>query len=299
MKTAILFTAAFFSGLSLPLMAQQPAAGADQSTSAPSLRTQAEQSAAASAQPAHGAPSAKLSEMALEYMRPVTCELAGKLDSKSARVGDSVVARTTMNLLTADGTEIPKGAKFIGHVTDVHAYASDEAESHLSLVFDHAQWSGGQSVAIHTLIEALTPRPALTAPSMDIGDSMGSRTADASAPGMGGVRAGGGALGGTAGGAASTAGTLGANANPGSVLRNTGQTVGDLATNTTASIGPVASVGPVTAAMMGLHATGIPGVSLAGDATGAVSGTLFASKRNVHLDAGTQLTLAVSPVVTQ
>lgn len=299
MKTAILFTAAFFSGFSLPSIGQQPAAGADQNTSAPSLRTQAEQSAAASAQPAHGTSSAKLSEMALEYMRPVNCELAGKLDSKSARVGDAVVARTTMNLLTADGTEIPRGAKFIGHVSDVQAYASGEAESHLSLVFDHAQWSGGQSVAIHTLIEALTPRPALAVPSMDNGDSMGSATASADARSMGGLRAGGGALGGTAGGAASTAGSLGANPNAGGDLRNTGQTVGDLASNATPSVGPVASVGPVTAAMMRLHATGVPGLLLAGDATGAVSGTLSASRRNVHLDAGTQLTLAVSPVVTQ
>lgn len=297
MKTAILFTAAFFSGFSLPSIAQQPATGADQSPSTPSLRTQAEQSAAASAQPAHGAPSAKISEMALEYMRPVNCELAGKLDSKSAKVGDSVVVRTTMNLLTADGTEIPRGAKFIGHVTDVQAYASGEAESRLSLVFDHAQWSGGQSVAIHTLIEALTPRPALAAPPMDNGDSMGSATASADARSMGGLRAGGGALGGTASAAASTAGSLGAN--PGGVLRNTGQTVGDLASNATPPVGPVVSVGPVTAAMMRLHATGIPGVLLAGDATGAVSGTLSASRRNVHLDAGTQLTLAVSPVVTQ
>lgn len=295
MKTAILFTAAFVSGFSLPPIAQQPAAGTDQSTSAPASQSQADQSAAASAQPAHGAPSAKISEMALEYMRPVSCELAGKLDSKSAKVGDSVVARTTMNVLTADGTEIPKGAKFVGHVTDVQAH-SGQTEAHVSLVFDHAEWSGGHSVAIHTLIEALTPPPALAAPSMDNGDSMGSPTGGAGARGMGGVRSGP-ALDGTAGAAASTAGNLGANA--GGVLRNTGQAPGNIATNATAPVGPVSSVGPTAVAMMGLHATGIPGVMLSGDATGAASGTLSASKRNVHLDVGTQLTLAVSPVVSQ
>lgn len=297
MKTAILFTSAFLSGLSLPLMAQQPATGTDQSTSTSASQSQPDQSAAASAQPAHGAPSAKISEMALEYMRPVSCELAGKLDSKSAKVGDSVVARTTMNLLTADGTEIPKGAKFVGHVTDVQAHDSGQAESHLTLVFDHAEWSGGHSVAIHTLIEALTPPPALAAPLMDNGDSMGSPTGGAGARSMGGARSGGGALGGTADAAASTAGNLGANA--GGVLRNTGQSAGDIATNATAPVGPVSSVGPITAATMGLHPTGIPGVMLSGDATGVASGTFSASKRNVHLDAGTQLTLAVSPVVSQ
>ena len=40
-------------------------------------------------------------------------ELQDKLDSKTAKVGDSVVVKT------ADGTEIPKGTKLVGRVTDV------------------------------------------------------------------------------------------------------------------------------------------------------------------------------------
>lgn len=298
MKTAFLFTAAFVSGLSLPLMAQQAAAAADQSRSASSPQSQADQSAAASAQPAHGAPSAKISAMAFDYMRPVNCELAGKLDSKSAKIGDSVVAKTTMSMHTADGTEIPRGAKLMGHVTDVQAHASGQAESHLSLVFDHAEWSGGHSVAIHSVIETVTPPPNVAAIDNDESASSMGGAGSRGLSGLGGTRSGGGALGGTAGAATSTAGNLGANA--GGVLHTTGQAAGDVASNATVPLGQVgSSLNAAAAATMGVHATGIPGVMLSGDASGAVSGTLSASKRNVHLDAGSQIILAVSPVVSQ
>ncbi len=47
------------------------------------------------------------------------------------------------------------------------------------------------------------------------------------------------------------------------------------------------------------HATGIPGLMLAGDATGATSGTLSASRKNVHLDSGTQLVMGVAAATSR
>jgi hypothetical protein len=45
-----------------------------------------------------------------------------------------------------------------------------------------------------------------------------------------------------------------------------------------------------------VHATGIPGIMLAGrgSAASSASGTLWASKKNVHLDGGTQIALLVA-----
>jgi hypothetical protein len=47
------------------------------------------------------------------------------------------------------------------------------------------------------------------------------------------------------------------------------------------------------------QATGVPGVALAGDVSGATSGTLFASKKNIHLDSGTQVVLGVATAVSR
>ena len=54
-------------------------------------------------------------------MSPVSGELMSKLDSKTAKAGDSVVIQTKSSAKTADGTEIPKGSKLVGHVLVVHA----------------------------------------------------------------------------------------------------------------------------------------------------------------------------------
>jgi len=42
------------------------------------------------------------------------------------------------------------------------------------------------------------------------------------------------------------------------------------------------------------HTTGVRGVMLSGDATGATSGTLSAANKNIHLDSGTQMVLGVA-----
>lgn len=298
MKTAIFFAAALAFGVSHSLPAQQTAADADQSTAA---QSQVDQSAAASAQAAHGAASAHISELAYSYMRPLNCELASKLDSKSAKTGDAVVARTTESVRTADGTVIPKGARLVGHVTDVQAHTSSQADSHLSIAFDRAEWSGGHSLPIRSVIQAVTPPVnAFASASAGSDDSLaGPIGGGAGSRGGGSARGGGGLLGGTASTAGSATGNLGSNlgANAGGAVRTAGQATGDVAGNA----GAVASTGvsAATSASMGVHATGVPGVMLAGDASGTTAGTLSASKRNVHLNSGTQLTVAVSAAGTQ
>ena len=52
----------------------------------------------------------------------MTGELDGKLDSKTAKVGDRVVLKTMDKVQTSDGTVIPRGSRLVGHVTEVQAY---------------------------------------------------------------------------------------------------------------------------------------------------------------------------------
>jgi hypothetical protein len=303
---ANLFAIAFF-GTSLSAPAQQSSAAAAESAAVSAAHNQVDQSAVASAQGANGATSTHLSEAAYGYMRPVNCELAGKLDSKSAKVGDAVVAKTRESVRAADGTIIPKGANLVGHIADVQAHSSSEAESHLGIVFDRVEWSGGHSLPIHSVIQGIAPPlNAFASGSAGDDDSLASPVgAGAGSRGMANTR-GGGILGGTAGAAGSAAGNLGSNlgantSNLGASAGGTLRTAGEATAETAGNTGAVAStgVGAATSASMGAHATGVPGVMLAGDASGSTAGTLSASRRNVHLDSGTQLTIAVAAGVSQ
>jgi hypothetical protein len=90
-------------------------------------------------------------------MSPVSGELIGKVDSKTAKTGDSVVVQTKTSVKTADGTEIPKGSKLVGHVMASRASVGGE-NSQVALQFDHVELKGGQSVPVaHSEIESISP----------------------------------------------------------------------------------------------------------------------------------------------
>ena len=231
-------------------------------------------------------------------LRPVKGELEGRLDSKTAKPGDKVIVKTSEKMRTADGTEIPKGSRLVGHVTEVQAHEKGHAESHMGLEFDRADLRGGQSMAIHSMIESVQPSAsAVAAGTMDneeafatpVGGGGGSMGGGA----IGGGRVGGGGLlGGTAGGAAAATGSLGSNlgSTAGSAMRATGDVSGGAAAN----LGHGVSGAAGGAAALGAHATGIQGVMLNGEAVGSASGMLSAANKNIHLDSGTQMVLGVA-----
>src|SRR5205823_8871438 len=87
-------------------------------------------------------------------MSPVNGELVSKLDSKTAKTGDSVVVQTKASVKTADGTEIPKGSKLVGHVMGVHPSGAGD-NSQVALQFDHIELKGGQNVPVHSQIQSI------------------------------------------------------------------------------------------------------------------------------------------------
>lgn len=268
---------------SLPIFAQQASAYAQQSASASAGGVGASESANSSS-------SADL--------RPVSGELESKLDSKTAKVGDAVIVKTRSAVKTADGTVIPKGARLVGHVTDVQAHGSGNADSRIGLAFDRAEWKNGGSVAIHSVIEAVQPPVNLAA--QDSGDVDGGIAAP-----MGGGRAGGGGavgvrggglVGGTVGGVTRT--TAGVTSGLGSTSSSTIDATGHLAAGATSTVGSTVHETAGASGSVIAHATGVPGVALSNEASAAssgnVSGTLFGSRRNVHLDSGTRMTMALA-----
>jgi hypothetical protein len=271
-------------------MAQQVNATAEQNASASARGAHVDQSTNANA-------SANAGHAASAEFRPVKGELENRVDSKTAKPGDKVILKTREKMRTSDGTEIPKGSRLVGHVTEVQAHEKGHAESHMGFEFDRAELKGGQSMAIHSMIESVQPNAsAVAAGAMDNEDTfstpMGGGGGSLGGAISGGRVGGGGLLGGTAGGAAAATGSLGSNlgTTAGSAMRATGDVSGGAAAN----LGPGLHGAADGAAGLGAHATGIQGVMLNGEAAGSASGMLSAANKNIHLDSGTQMVLGVA-----
>jgi hypothetical protein len=242
---------------------------------------------------------------ASEDMRPVSGELQGKLDSKTAKPGDPVVLKTSDKAKAADGTVIPKGSRLVGHVTDVQSHDSGHADSQMGIVFDRAELKNGQTMVIHSVIQSVGPRTsAIAAGSMDSDDSFGApMSGGGGGRAMGSGRAGGGLVGGggglVGGAAGSTVGRTsyateqagaGVASTTSGAVRSTGRVAGD----TAAGVGSGAHAVAGSSGSLATHATGFPGVMLAGSASNASSGTFSASKKNIHFDSGTEMQLGIA-----
>ncbi len=218
------------------------------------------------------------------YLTPVETELAGKLDSKNATVGQPVSAKTTETAKLADGTTLPRGTRLDGHVTQVQAHSKDQPYASLAIVFDRAELKDGQSVALRAVMRTLAPPATLPSPSDNL-------MAD------GPMGPGGGASAGSRGAMGLGGSTAGSAVHP--VQQTAGSTLGGPVADTRSIVdatanpeaGAVAHAGDSVSAAP--RATGLPGVMLSNAAGADASGRLMASGKNISLDSGTRITLAV------
>jgi hypothetical protein len=217
-------------------------------------------------------------------LKPVSGELMGKLDSKSAKQGDSVVVKTSEDLKFPGGAEIPKGSKLVGHVTNVQARGDGKENSQIAIQFDRAEVKGGQEMAIESVIQSI-------APASDAGISMDNGTqgnygtqSSASAP--------------NAAGTSTTRmnGTDSAMNRPG-MAPNSAAQPGTTDQNTTTGVPAPGSI-VARNGNVAIRTTSIPGVLLANDINGLpftnASGMLLGARRDIHLDGGTQMVVAVA-----
>ena len=311
MNKARLLAVAFVTFASVPpMMAQRVNATAEQNASASARNANVDESANANPNAGHvdmngavessmnasgGRADASAYSMgaASAELRPVKGELENRLDSKTAKPGDKVILKTSEKMRTSDGTEIPKGSRLVGHVTEVRAHEKGHAESHLGLEFDRADLRGGQSMAIHSMIESLQPSASAVAAGTIDNEEAFATPMSGGGGSMGGGRIGsGGLLGGAAGGAATATGSLGSDlgSTAGSAMRATGDASGSAVANLGRGLNGAAG----GTAAPGAHATGIQGVMLNGEAAGSASGMLSAANKNIHLDSGTQMVLGVA-----
>jgi len=282
MKNAKMLAAAVFVLASIPLLAQQagsPAGSQDpQPSSPPPPATQAQP------QPAQPQSAPASSAAAAVELSPVNGELVDKLDTRTAKTGDSVVIKTKSNVKTPDGTEIPKGSRLIGRVTQVKPSGDANDNSQVALQFDRAELRDGQKVAIHSEIQSLSPSGSDTSNSSP--DTMAAAPSGPSGP-MSSVP------GGSTGASMNGPGSGAARSQPQPQL-NGGSPAASPA-------GPAAGTIVARTGNIAIRTTSIPGVLLANNEPGQqdprmaqASGILLGAKKDVHLDGGTKVVIGVA-----
>jgi hypothetical protein len=218
-------------------------------------------------------PAANSEATAIE-MSPVNGELVSKLDSKTAKTGDSVVVQTKTSVKTADGTEIPKGSKLVGHVLGAKPSGTGE-NSQVALQFDHIELKGGQSVPVHSQIQSIAPAGGATS-TTGSGAVSGTPAGGSTNPSASAAN----------GGSSASGSPQGTGADPGAAAGNGAPAAGTV----------VARTGNIAIAT-----TSVPGVLLANNAPGLqdprmaqASSILLGAKQDIQLDGGTQIVLAVA-----
>jgi hypothetical protein len=287
MKPCIPLMAILFASAALPLAAQQPTAPGQPANPVTQQTPQAAQPAEQS-NPA-ASPEASAPPMNAAPMSPVKGELISKLDSKSAKVGDDVVVKTKDSVKTADGTEIPKGSKLLGHVIATHA-SEGGTNAQVALEFDRIELKGGQSLAVHSQIESISPPEGEASPSAGPGNmgmasaSPGNTTSPTAASGMSHP-------------GASSPGTMTSNPS----MPNSAATAGAPGSAPAASNAPAAGTVVAKSGNIAIQTTSIPGVLLANNAPGEqdprmakASSILLGAKQDIKLDSGTQVVVGVS-----
>ena len=196
-------------------------------------------------------------------------ELTKSIDAKKAKQGDSVEAKTAIDLTKGGQVVVPKGAKLVGHVTDAKAKQKGETDSTLSLAFDEMITKDGQHVPMPAVVQAIRAWPQQTntaAMAPDSGSSAGPATG----------------AGGMAGGGAGRPMSTGSGQPGASEYPNANQTAGANAT----SSGETQA--PLTGETQGI--IGLPDYSLSSSNGSSV---ISSEKKNVKLETGTQLLLKV------
>ena len=256
MKIRTTLATTLFALASFPLMAQQPPPAGQPNTPATQQNSPGTESASPNS-------SAASQEAPAIEMSPVTGELVSKLDSKTAKTGDSVVVQTKASIKTADGTEIPKGSKLVGHVLAAKPSAAGD-NSQVALQFDHFELKGGQNLPVHSQIQSIAPAGG---------------AASTSGPGANPTS-------GTNGGSRASGAQQGTGADSRAVAGNGAPAAGTV----------VARTGSIAIAT-----TSVPGVLLANNAPGQqdprmaeASSILLGAKQDIQLDGGTQMVVGVA-----
>jgi|HubBroStandDraft_1064217.scaffolds.fasta_scaffold56829_2 hypothetical protein len=87
----------------------------------------------------------------------LVAKIAANLSTKSAKVGDAIVAKTVKAYKLTDGTSIPKGSKVTGKVATVQSKKAGNGNSMMTFRLDQIEVKGGAAIPIQGLVVAIGP----------------------------------------------------------------------------------------------------------------------------------------------
>jgi hypothetical protein len=272
-----------------PVQSQTPMQ--PQTTSPMQTEPAQQQSAQQQAQPGQEQQQPRVKTVQLQL---ITGELVNKLDSKAAKQGDSVILKTREDVKTPDGTDIPKGSKLVGHVTTVQSRGDGSENSQITLQFDRAELKGGQAVPIASVIESVAPSTGEGTMANNNGV-----TAMPASPGASNAPV-------TGSGVANPTNNNGLNQNtdnhPGVAAGTTSETLEQQQREMNGASSNSQGPGSIVArnGNIAIRTTSIPGILIANNVSGQpfsnASGVLLGARRDIELDGGTQMVVAVATV---
>ncbi len=198
----------------------------------------------------------------------LNAEFTKGIDTKKAKTGDEVNAKTTADAKLPDGTDLPKGTKLVGNVVEVTPKSKEQKNSHLVFSLNRAVTKEGKEVPIHAAVTSVTG-PAM-AQSMD----MPSPSSGGMAPSSGG---------GSGSGAASGSAPAPSQSMPASSMSSDVQTQQGAMLKSAQDRVPVGNM---------------PDVVLSAPTTPESAGVLDAQNQNISISSGTKFTVNVSPTHT-
>lgn len=193
----------------------------------------------------------------------LAAQLEQTLDVRHARVGDQVVLKTTDAIKSNGQTVVKRGARLVGHITEVQQRAQGSAASSIGLVFDRLE-SGSLATPITATITSITQARAQTQARDDNAEAASDARTSSSARGSS-SSSGGGLL----GGVTSTVG---------GVVDTTTNAAGTAVGATTGAVGGVAN--GVGNTVSGLRITQSTSADVSGGSTLSLNGGNLKLEKN-------------------
>lgn len=206
-------------------------------------------------------------------------ELQNTVDVRKAKVGDQVVLKTTQAIKSGGRTVVGKGAKLIGHVTEVAQKGKGESQSRVGILFDRLE-QGSLALPISATISSITSGSAnVRRNDEDLFGASASSSARSSSSASTSSGGGGGLLG------------------TGGVVNSTTSTVGNVVGGTTSAVGSTVNS---TTSVVGSTASGVGGtlgrIQISESSSTSVEGSSVLSLQggNLRLDKGTNFNLVLT-----
>lgn len=93
----------------------------------------------------------------------VVATIKGKLDTKNARPGEVIQAKTMSGVALPNGKVLPAGSILTGKVAQVQSRAAGNGTASLQVIFDEAKpGKKGSPIPVHAVIIAVAPPPSLS-----------------------------------------------------------------------------------------------------------------------------------------